>query len=79
MGEVRYFDGGTMLNERGYNENCVKFLEELLQKAKDGEIVGICVGMQYADGSNGATGAGFVYNQRMIGSLMSEIMRLSSS
>lgn len=77
MGEVRWFTDEVILDERGQNEELVKTLEEMLQKAKDGEITGMNAGIQYADGSNGSFGSGFVKNQGMIGALMTQVFRLT--
>ena len=77
MGEVSYIEGGVILTERNQNDKCVELLESLLQKAKDGEVIGINVAIQYADGSNGSTGAGFIYNNRQMGALMTEVFKLA--
>ncbi|WP_199925225.1 hypothetical protein [Neorhizobium sp. SOG26] len=44
-------------------------LERLLQKAKDGEICGVAVAIQYTDRSNSETLAGFLWNRSVVGSL----------
>ncbi|MDW9528076.1 hypothetical protein RWE87_04940 [Sinorhizobium meliloti] len=77
MGEVVYKDGDRILSERGQNEDCIASLEGLLQKARDGEICGVAVAVQYSDRSNGETVAGFVWNRSLIGSLTYLIKRLS--
>ncbi|NSY17256.1 hypothetical protein [Neorhizobium sp. AL 9.2.2] len=76
MGAVIYTDGNTMLSDQGTNEDTVEFLERLLQKAKDGEIVGVCAAVQYADRSTGDGNAGFFWNAPMIGGLTKIIHRL---
>ena len=69
MGEVLYTDGERILSERGRNQDCVECLEGLLKKAKDGEICGVAVAIQYIDRSNSETVAGFLWNRSVIGSL----------
>lgn len=69
MGEVVYTTGDRILTERGQNEDCVESLEGLLQKAKDGEICGVAVAIQYTDRSNSEMTAGFLWNRSVIGSL----------
>jgi len=78
MGEVQYFrgDDATLLNERGQNDECVKLLEELLEKAKAGEIVGLSGAVQFADGSTVNRSGGFLYSQRIVGALMAAVVRL---
>lgn len=77
MGDVRYFKDEVILNDRGENEALVGFLEEMLKKAKDGEIVGMAGGVQYVDGAGGDFTAGFVRNQMMIGTLFCAITGLT--
>lgn len=77
MGEVVYKDGDRILSERGQNEDCIACLEGLLRKARDGEICGVAVAVQYSDRSNSETVAGFVWNRSLIGSLTYLIKRLS--
>ena len=69
--------GETILNERGVNDDCVTSLEGLLQKAKDGEITGICGAVQYVDHSTGTVMAGFTWNSALIGCLMRMVYSLS--
>lgn len=78
MGEVISKDGATMLNERGQNDDCVETLERLLQKAKDGEIVGVAVSVQYADRAVGESIGGFIWNRPCIGSLMCMVARFTN-
>lgn len=79
MGEVVYKDGGRILSERSQNEDCVTCLEGLLQKARDGEVCGVAVAVQYSDRSNGETVGGFIWNRPMVGSLHFLINRLMAS
>lgn len=69
MGDVVYTNGDQVLTERGENKDCVAYLERLLQKAKDGEICGVAVAIQYTDRSNGEATAGFLWNRNVVGSL----------
>lgn len=69
MGEVVFTNGDRILTERSQNEDCVSCLEGLLQKAKDGEICGVAVAIQYTDRSNGESVAGFLWNRSVVGSL----------
>lgn len=77
MGEVRYFEGGEPILEDGKNPECVEYLEQMLEKARSGEIVGVAIAMQYADGASSSGRAGFLFNQRVIGALMQQVVRLS--
>lgn len=76
MGEVVYTGGGQVLADRGHNEDCVECLEMLLAKAKDGEICGVAVAIQYTDRSNSEATGGFLWNRSVIGSLYCLIQRL---
>lgn len=78
MGEVVYTDGDVMLNERGQNDDCIETLERLLQKAKDGEIVGVAASAQYADRSVSESVGGFIWNSPCIGSLMCMVARFTN-
>jgi hypothetical protein len=78
MGDVRYIDNGdTILTDQGRNEDCVEHLERLLEKARNGEIVGVAEAVQYADGSTGHGVGGFIHNQRIVGALMTRVVKLS--
>lgn len=76
MGEVLYKDGDRILSPRGQNDDCVACLEGLLQKARDGEVCGVAVAIQYSDRSNGETVGGFVWNRPIIGSMQFLMKRL---
>lgn len=78
MGAVICTDGDVMLNERNQNEDCIETLELLLQKAKDGEIVGIAASAQYADRSVAESVGGFIWNRPCIGSLMCLVARFTN-
>lgn len=78
MGTVVYTDNSQVMSERGVNENCVSSIEDLLQKAKDGEITGYCGAIQYSDKSTGTVLAGFTWNSALIGCLMRLVHKLSS-
>lgn len=76
MGEVVGAHGGLVLSERGQNEDCITCLEGLLQKARDGEICGVAVAIQYSDRSNGESVGGFIWHRGAIGSMHYLIKRL---
>lgn len=76
MGVVIDTDGNEVSSERGINETCVECLERLLSKAKDGEIVGVSVAIQYLDGSTSSTVGGYIYNRRIIGEMFTRMMML---
>lgn len=79
MGDVRYFlDASPIINTSGINEGCVEQLERLLQKAKDGEIVGIAGSVQYADGSTSGHRAGFLRTQAIVGALFCQATDMAS-
>ena len=75
-GIVTSLSGSSVINERGVNDNCVEQLERLLQKARDGEIVGVASAIQYADGSTSWCKAGFLWTNSVIGSLTILVHRL---
>jgi hypothetical protein len=77
MGEVRYFHDETILTDKGVNDDCVGYLEGLLDKARNGEVVGVAVAIQFADGSTASTASGFIFNQRVVGALMTQVVKLS--
>lgn len=76
MGEVVFTSGETIITDRGQNDDCVVCLENLLSKAKAGEVTGVCVAIQYADKSTGTAIGGFVWNSALIGCLMRMVHRL---
>lgn len=78
MGKVVFTSGEEVLNERSQNDDCVGCLEGILAKAKQGEITGICVAIQYADKSTGTAVGGFIWNTPLIGCLMRMVHKLSS-
>ena len=51
------------------NENTVAVLEELLEKAKSGEIVGVCAAILYHDKLAGYRIGGFIGGYAMLGAL----------
>lgn len=69
MGVVLFKDGDQIVGNEGYNEECVAFLEDLLERSKQGEIIGVCAAVQYADKSAGDGQAGFFWKTGMIGCL----------
>lgn len=77
MGVVQHIDGGVVTSETGINEGCIECLEMLLEKAKNGEIVGIAAAVQHADGSTSAPGGGFVFNRRIVGELFILMQKLA--
>lgn len=78
MGSVHHIDGDEIVTQEGVNHECVACLERALEKARDGEIVGVAMALQYADGSTSGPMGGFIYNSRIIGELMLRVMRLSN-
>ena len=77
MTSVSYITGDEIVGEMDRNERCVEALERTVQKAKDGEIIGVVVVAQYRDGSNSGFEAGFLYNNRVVGSLMRLVTAIS--
>ncbi len=70
-------NGLSIIGERGANEDAISCIEKLLQKAKDGEIVGIAAAVQFADGSVSSPCGGFSRDTSMVGALMHHVVRLS--
>lgn len=77
MGEVRYIADEKMLSDAGVNEECIDMFEGLLRKARDGEVIGAAIALQFADGSTSSACCGFLFNQRVVGALMAHVVRLS--
>lgn len=78
MGTVQYFSGNqdTIVDERNQNQHCIEILEDLLEKAKSGEVVGVSVAIQYFDHSTGEAMGGFLRDRSIMGSLLCLIQRL---
>lgn len=75
--EVVYFSNKDVMKDASnQNAACVAALEELLQKAKDGEVVGIAYAVQYQDRSAGNAAAGFLFDTQIIGCLTRQIHRI---
>jgi hypothetical protein len=70
MGSLHHIEGVEIIDQSGVNPDCVECLEELLSKAKGGEIVGVTVAAQYADGSTTGHTHGFIRSTRVVGEMM---------
>ena len=77
MGSVHHIDGNEIVTAAGTNQDCIECLERILEKARNGEIVGVAMACQYADGSTSGPRAGFLYNARIVGEMMIAVTRLS--
>lgn len=78
MGDVRYFlDATPIVNTSGINEDCVEQLEHILEKARNGEIVGIAGAVQYADGSTSGHRSGFLRIQAIVGALFCQMTSIA--
>jgi hypothetical protein len=60
------------------NEELVKLLENLLARAKTGEVVGIAAAVQLDDGGATSPYAGALREGIIVGRLMRHVVRLSS-
>lgn len=78
MGSVHHISGDEMLENTGTNAECIACLERTLEKARNGEVVGVVISAQCADGSTIGPSGGFIYNARIIGDLMIHVARLSN-
>jgi hypothetical protein len=76
MGEIKYFTDETVIGERGHNEPLVEFLEKSLERAKNGEIVGMAGAVQYVDGAAGNFSTGFIRTQIMAGAMTCAIIHM---
>lgn len=63
-------------NEKNVNLHCVEAIEDFLQRAKDGEVVGVIIVGQCRDGSTCDGSAGFQRPTRMAGHLMAMVHEL---
>lgn len=77
MGSVHHIDGDEIVPQSGGNQECIECLERVLEKARNGEIVGVAMAAQYADGSTSGPAGGFLYNSRIVGELMIRVTKLS--
>lgn len=77
MGTIHHIDGDEIADTSGVNEFCLEGARTLLEKAVNGEVVGFNISMQHADGATSGYTCGFVYNSRIVGELMTHIIRLS--
>lgn len=79
MGEVRTIYGTTLISESGYNESVVASLESILQKARDGEIVGFSGILNYKDGSLSTTCSGAAATYTSLGAATGLVHRLAQA
>lgn len=77
MGSVHHIGGDEILPASGVNQDCIECLERILEKARQGEIVGVAMAVQYADGSTSGPCSGFLFNSRVVGELMIRVTKLS--
>ncbi|TNE43431.1 MAG: hypothetical protein EP341_11455 [Sphingomonadales bacterium] len=62
-------DGGPVIDGRDPNPDCVAELEDLLEMARSGEIVGIAGTIIHHDEGTSRITAGFCRSPRVVGSL----------
>lgn len=77
MGKIHHIYGDEIKSSSGVNEICIEGLESLLEKARNGEVVGVSIAAQHPDGSTTGYCSGFLYNARIVGELMIQVTRLS--
>lgn len=58
MAEIVGLKGLPISDGRTPNSEVVELIEDLLEKARAGEITGVCVAVNYFDNSSGHRGAG---------------------
>lgn len=79
MGEVHTLNGTELIGPEGYNRKVVAGLERLLQKARDGEIVGYSAILNYGDGSVSTTCQGASATYASVGAATCLVHRLTST
>ena len=70
MGEVRSLHGGE-IHTGEPNEDAIRCLEEILDRAKSGDVVGVQMVINYSDESTGWTFGGVHWGTRTIGACFS--------
>jgi hypothetical protein len=69
MSNIKSITGETLSDGKTPNEMCVKGLEEMLEMARSGEIVGIAGAVQFHDNSGGYHFHGHVGSYSVLGAL----------
>lgn len=79
MGNVQHIGGGEIKNEKNVNDLAVECLESVMENVKDGDVVGVIVIKQHADGATTSSSGGFVLNSRVVGEMMIQVARLTNA
>lgn len=66
---VTHINGSEVRTRRGTNTNAVRCLRDVTKLVKSGEVVGVMVALQYADGSAGTSKGGFIRTYPIVGAL----------
>lgn len=77
MGDVSNIHGDIIVSELGCNEDCTEVLEDLIEQARSGEIVGFVGAVQYRDNAAGITEGGYVRRYPVVGALMALVNKLT--
>ena len=62
--------GGPVASDRAAHPDVVAHLEDLLERARSGEVIGVATVYMYRDSSIGYTACGSTIKSMMIGGLM---------
>jgi len=63
------FDGGMIPEPGEANASLVSYLEDLLEAARSGEIVGVCCANLHSDRTGGFSNVGIVGGYSMLGAI----------
>lgn len=61
--------GDEVRSERGTNKDALASLASVMKMAKSGEVVGVAIAIQFADGSSGTNIGGFLRHYPVVGAL----------
>lgn len=67
--ELRHIRGACIRSKRGVNESAMETIGRVARMVESGEVVGVSIALQYADGSAGRTTGGFRQAWPTIGAL----------
>lgn len=78
MGNVKHIHGDEIVNQNGVNELAKEALASTAELVDSGEVAGVIIIRQHADGSTTNLSGGFLYNTRIVGELMKQVVSLSN-
>lgn len=67
--DIRHIRGDEIRPARGPNKNALDCITDVMGRVKSGEVVGVSIAIQYADGACGQVTGGFRKSWTTIGAL----------